>query len=71
MPLFLSMVAKAETGDATAKRLVHNYHHRPAVELFDLKNDPLEMSNLAGQTDLKKVQINLQEIHLNLLEISR
>ena len=60
MPLFLSMVAKAETGDATAKRLVHNYHHRPAVELFDLKKDPLEMSNLAGQTDLKKVQINLR-----------
>ncbi|MGY8991782.1 MAG: sulfatase/phosphatase domain-containing protein, partial [Rhodospirillales bacterium] len=37
-PAFKSMVAKAATGDATAKRLVHNYHHRPAVELFDLKN---------------------------------
>jgi N-sulfoglucosamine sulfohydrolase len=59
-PAFKSMVAKAATGDATAKRLVHNYHHRPAVELFDLKTDPLEMSNLAGQTDLKKVQINLR-----------
>jgi uncharacterized sulfatase len=59
-PAFKSMVAKAATGDATAKRLVHDYHHRPAVELFDLKTDPLEMSNLAGQTDLKKVQINLR-----------
>jgi len=28
--------------------------------LFDLKTDPLEMSNLAGQTDLKKVQIHLR-----------
>ena len=50
MPLFQSMIAKAAAGDATAKRLVHAYHHRPAVELFDLKTDPLEMTNLAGQT---------------------
>ena len=59
-PAFKSMVAKAATGDATAKRLVHDYHHRPAVELFDLKTDPLEMSNLAGQTDLKKVESRLR-----------
>ncbi|HIL24221.1 MAG TPA: DUF4976 domain-containing protein [Verrucomicrobia bacterium] len=59
-PAFKSMVAKAATGDATAKRLVHAYHHRPAVELFDLKTDPLEMTNLAGQTDLKKVETRLR-----------
>jgi uncharacterized sulfatase len=57
---FQSMVAKAATGDATAKRLVHAYHHRPAVELFDMKTDPLEMTNLAGQTDLKKVETRLR-----------
>ncbi len=59
-PAFKSMVAKAAAGDATAKRLVHAYHHRPAVELFDLKTDPLEMTNLAGQTDLKKVESSLR-----------
>ena len=35
-PLFRSMVAKAKSGDTLAKRLVHAYHHRPAVELFDI-----------------------------------
>jgi uncharacterized sulfatase len=28
--------------------------------LFDLKTDPLEMTNLAGQTDLKKVETHLR-----------
>ena len=59
-PAFKSMIAKAAAGDATAKRLVHAYHHRPAVELFDLKTDPLELTNLAGQTDLKKVETRLR-----------
>ena len=59
-PAFKSMVAKAAAGDATAKRLVHAYHHRPAVELFDMKTDPLELTNLAGQTDLKKVETRLR-----------
>ena len=59
-PAFQSMVVKAAAGDATAKRLVHAYHHRPAAELFDMKTDPLEMTNLAGQTDLKKVETSLR-----------
>ncbi len=53
-PAFQSMVAKAAAGDATAKRLVHAYQHRPAVELFDMEKDPLEMSNLSGNTDYQK-----------------
>ncbi len=59
-PAFQSMIAKAAAGDAMAKRLVHAYQHRPQVELFDLKTDPLEMKNLAGQSDLKKVEARLQ-----------
>ena len=60
-PMFQSMIAKAKSGDATAKRLVHAYHHRPAVELFDMKNDPLEMANLAGQSDTKKIEMRLRQ----------
>ena len=45
------MVAKAEAGDQTAKKLVHAYHWRPEVEFFDLEKDPLEMKNLAGDPE--------------------
>ncbi|HIN95390.1 MAG TPA: DUF4976 domain-containing protein [Planctomycetes bacterium] len=60
-PMFQSMIAKAKSGDATAKRLVHAYHHRPAVELFDMKKDPLEMANLAGQSDTQKIEMRLRQ----------
>ena len=43
----VSMIEAAEAGDAQAKEAVRRYQHRPAVELYDVVNDPLEMNNLA------------------------
>ncbi len=40
-----SWVEKAKT-DATAKRFVDGYQHRPPVELYDVVNDPFELRNL-------------------------
>ena len=44
---FRSIVRAAEAGDERAGRVVQRYQHRPAVEFYDVVNDPLEMNNLA------------------------
>lgn len=44
---FESMEEAAAAGDKRAAELVHRYQWRPAVEFYDVINDPLEMQNLA------------------------
>jgi uncharacterized sulfatase len=33
---------------------VHAYQYRPAVELYDMQKDPLELANIAGQIGTEK-----------------
>jgi len=53
-----SWVEKAKT-DATARRLVETYQHRPAEELYDVRQDPWELENLADKTALADVKADL------------
>lgn len=56
---FQSWVKKAES-DSKAARLVKRYRWRPAVELYDVLNDPFEMINLAGGADYQEVEKQLR-----------
>ncbi len=38
----------AENGDEKARAIVRRYHQRPREELYDLRRDPFETNNLAG-----------------------
>ncbi len=44
-----SWVARGVGGDAKAKRLVDWYQKRPRIEFYDLKLDPNQLRNLAGE----------------------
>jgi len=45
---FQSMRRAAEDGNEHAGEVVRRYQFRPAVEFYDVRRDPLEMTNLAG-----------------------
>jgi N-sulfoglucosamine sulfohydrolase len=58
-PLFNSWIKKGET-DAFAKEQAGRYVHRPAVELYDLQNDPYELKNLADEPEQKPTLARLR-----------
>lgn len=46
--------------DAQAREKVRTYQHRPGEELYDLQNDPHELTNLAEEPSLKKEKQKLR-----------
>ena len=66
-PLFASWIAKAKD-DVVARKLVYNFQHRPAEELYDVVNDPLEMNNIANDPRLASVKRDLKDRLLNWME---
>ncbi len=57
---WLTWLEAAKT-DVKAKFLVNNYLHRPAEELYDLDNDPNEMNNIAEDSKVYEVKMDLRE----------
>ena len=60
LPHWDSWVEKAKT-DAMAKALVERYLHRPVEELYDIKKDPYEMNNLAGNPEYRHIVKDLRK----------
>ena len=52
---------KAADTDVQAKKLVNDYLHRPAEELYDLEADPDELNNIAGAPEVYEVKMDLRE----------
>lgn len=57
---FESWERKAEKGDPFAKKRVQMYRKRPQFELYDLRKDPYELYNVAGDSAYIDVQKKLK-----------
>lgn len=56
-----SWLAKAEAGDLHAQRMTYKYQHRPAEELYDVRNDPHCLNNLVGDTRFAQLKAHLSQ----------
>ncbi|MGS2737955.1 sulfatase family protein [Sinomicrobium sp. M5D2P17] len=47
--------------DAHAKSVLWRYHHHPKEELYDIKNDPQELNNLANNSEYSEIKESLRK----------
>ncbi|MCW1884944.1 sulfatase [Luteolibacter flavescens] len=59
--IFQSWVKAGEAGDKHAAKLVHDFQHRPAEELYDCDADPWSRKNLIGEKSLEPVAADLKQ----------
>ena len=59
-PTFKTWQKMAANGDALAQRLVHDYQHRPAEELYDCQADLWNRTNLIADPKLTAVRAELR-----------
>ena len=59
-PIFYEWKKMAADGNKIAKRLVHDYRHRPAEELYDVVADPWNRTNLITDESLSEVRAGLR-----------
>jgi uncharacterized sulfatase len=57
---WLTWMEAADT-DVQAEKLVNNYLHRPAEELYDLEADPDELKNIAENPQFYEIKEDLRE----------
>ncbi|MFK7851932.1 MAG: sulfatase [Akkermansiaceae bacterium] len=60
-PIFYEWEKMAGNGDKKAMRLVHDYRHRPAEELYDVLKDPWNQNNLIEDESLSETREDLRK----------
>lgn len=60
-PLFISWKQQAVKGDKDALAKVNRYRNRPEIELYDVTADPLELVNLADDSQYDNVKRELRQ----------
>lgn len=59
---------KKSKNDTFASQQIHKYQNRPKEELYDVKNDPYELVNLADNPEYRKVKEQLRTNLLNWMD---
>ena len=61
METYKSWKTKGEQGDAFAQERYDHYQKRPEFELYDLRSDPYEITNIASDPKNSAIQARLSQ----------